>query len=61
MTIRQPMEFTHDKNHTCHRCLIWDDFDNAYIDFAREYSRQMFTYTLAMELLSDFPKNQVTD
>jgi hypothetical protein len=35
----------------------WDDFDHAYIEFAMEYSQQMLTYTLGVELLSDFPKN----
>jgi len=38
----------------------WDDFDHAYIDFVMEYTQQMLTYTLGVELLSDFP-NKLPD
>lgn len=51
------MGLSHDDNCTCPGCLTWDDLDNAYIEFALEYSQQMVTYTLGVELLSDFPKN----
>ena len=51
------MEYNHNENCTCPGCLTWDELDNAYIEFAMEYSRQMLTYTLGVELLSDFPKN----
>lgn len=53
----------HEDGCKCNLCRIfgysdqWDDFDHAYIDFAMEYSQQMLTYTLSVELLSDFPKN----
>lgn len=53
----------HEDRCDCTLCRIygysdqWDDFDHAYIEFALEYSQQMLTYTLGVELLSDFPKN----
>jgi hypothetical protein len=53
----------HEEGCGCILCKIngysdqWDDFDQAYIEFAIEYSQQMFTYTLGFKLLSDFPKN----
>ena len=46
------MEYTHDNNCNCPGCLTWDDYDNVYIDFAKEYSQQMLAYTLGVELFS---------
>jgi len=51
------MEFPHDETCKCPGCLVWDDYDKVYIVFAMEYSRQMFTHALAIELLNEFPKN----
>lgn len=53
----------HEDGCECTLCRIygysdqWDDFDHVYIEFALEYSQQMLTYTLGVELLSEFPKN----
>jgi hypothetical protein len=53
----------HEDGCDCMVCRIfglsdsWDDFDHAYIEFAMEYSQQMLTHTLGVELLSNFPSN----
>lgn len=35
----------------------WDAFDNIYIDFALEYTQQLFTHELSLKVFESFPIN----